>query len=138
LLGVIYEQIIGKTHTELGFPEEQCNEWIRLHQQVYDTNAPVISETMTPIQGGDPQYFEVVLNPIHDDTGAIIGIAGTTRDINARKQAEAKINEQLEELRRWHKITLGREGRILELKGEVNKMLAEAGKLPRYASAVEK
>jgi len=134
IMGLNLEQIIGKTHEELGFPTDQCNEWAKLHQQVYDTNSTVISETKTPIQGGEPQYFEVVLNPIHDDTGAIIGIAGTTRDINARKRAEAKIIEQINELRRWHNATLGREDRILELKREVNKLLAEAGKPPHYAS----
>ena len=136
-LGLKLEQIIGKTHAALGFPQEQCTEWARLHQQVYQTNQTVMAETITPIQGGSPQYFEVVLNPMHDETGAIIGIAGTTRDIHARKLTEAQINEQLEELRRWHEVTLGREERILELKGEVNQLLAEAGKPGRYASAQE-
>lgn len=137
LMGLQLDQILGKTHEELGFPPEQCAEWARLHQQVYDTNSTIISETITPIQGGEPQYFEVVLNPIHDPTGAIIGIAGTTRNINARKQAEAKISEQLNELMRWQNATLGREDRILELKREVNKLLAEAGKPPHYTSVSE-
>jgi hypothetical protein len=104
---------------------------------VYETNSTVISETVTPIQGGEPQYFEVVLNPIHDETGAIIGIAGTTRDINAKKMAEKKIDAQIEELRRWHNITLGREDRILELKREVNQLLLEAGRPLHYASVQE-
>ncbi len=137
MLGLAPEQILGKTHEELGFPNEQCIEWARLHQKVYETNTTVISETVTPIQGGEPQYFEVVLNPIHDETGAIIGIAGTTRDINAKKMAEKKINAQIEELRRWHNITLGREDRILELKREVNRLLMEAGKPLHYASVQE-
>ena len=59
------------------------------------------------------------------------------RFITERKQAEDKMNDQLEELRRWHNITLGREDRILELKREVNKLLAEVGKPPHYPSAVK-
>jgi len=137
MLGLAPEQILGKTHEELGFPNEQCIEWAHLHQKVYETNSTVISETVTPIQGGIPQHFEVVLNPIHDETGAIIGIAGTTRDINAKKMAEKKIDTQIEELRRWHNITLGREDRILELKREVNQLLLEAGKPLHYASVQE-
>lgn len=62
-------------------------------------------------------------------------IVAFLRDISDRKQAENKINEQLEELRRWHNITLGREDRILELKNEINKLLEQTGKPPRYASA---
>lgn len=57
------------------------------------------------------------------------------RDISERKQAEARHAEQLEELRRWHDVTSGREGRILELKHEVNKLLGEAGRPLRYPSA---
>lgn len=137
LLGLKPEQIVGKTHEELGFSPEQCQEWTRLHLQVYQTNKTVIAETITPIQGAPSQYFEVVLNPIHDESGNIIGIAGMTRDINARKKAEAQIAEQLEELRRWHNVTLGRENRIIELKKEVNQLLAEAGQPPRYTSVLE-
>jgi PAS domain S-box-containing protein len=137
LLGLPLDQIIGKTHQELGFPQALCDEWDRLHRQVYQSNTTVISETVTPIQEGQLQYFEVVLNPIHDEAGNIIGIAGTTRDINTRKIAEAKIQEQLEELRRWHNITLGREERILELKREINQLLTEIGKPARYASVLE-
>ena len=62
---------------------------------------------------------------------------GFVQDITERKKSENKINEQLEELRRWHNITMGREDRILQLKKEVNRLLAETGKPARYASAVE-
>jgi PAS domain S-box-containing protein len=138
LLGLSLDQIIGKTHQELGFPQSQCEEWDALHKQVYQTNQTVVAETTTPIQGDQIQYFEVVLNPIHDETGAIVGIAGTTRDINARKQDEKMIQEQLDELKRWHNITLGREDRIIELKREINTLLTDTGKPPRYASVQRK
>jgi hypothetical protein len=83
------------------------------------------------------QYFEIVLNPIHDSAGVMLGIAGTVRNIQARKQAEAQINEQLGELRRWHTVTLGRESRILELKAEINRLLSQLGKPPRFVSVEE-
>jgi hypothetical protein len=75
--------------------------------------------------------------PIRDKAGVVIGLEGTDRDITSRKLADAKINDQLNELRRWQNITLGREDRILQLKSEVNRLLAETGQPPRYASAVE-
>ncbi|HPH97850.1 MAG TPA: PAS domain S-box protein [Anaerolineaceae bacterium] len=61
-------------------------------------------------------------------------LEGACIDITARKEAEKKVLEQLDELRRWHNITLGRENRILELKNEVNELLLAAGKPLRYAS----
>lgn len=48
------------------------------------------------------------------------------------KRADEEIREQLCELRRWHEATLGREDRILELKGEVNELLARLKLPPRY------
>ena len=48
---------------------------------------------------------------------------------------EANLAGQLEELRRWHDTTLGRELRILDLKHEVKELLGQAGQPPRYTSA---
>ncbi len=99
LLGLRAEQVLGKTHEELGFPPEQCAEWARLHQRVYETDATVVAETETPIPSGGRQYFEVVLNPMYDECGHIIGIAGTTRDINERKRSERILQESEGRLR---------------------------------------
>lgn len=49
-----------------------------------------------------------------------------------RKIADEEIRNQLRELQRWHDATVGREDRILELKGEVNKLLAQLNLPPRY------
>ena len=54
-------------------------------------------------------------------------------DLTARKQAEQKILAQLDELRRWQDVMLGREGRVLELKAEVNALLAAQDRPDRYA-----
>ncbi|MEI7989408.1 MAG: PAS domain S-box protein [Chloroflexota bacterium] len=68
--------------------------------------------------------------------GDDIIIEGLALDITDRKAIETQIQEQLEELNRWYGATLGREERILELKKEVNHLLTEAGKSPRYASVL--
>lgn len=59
----------------------------------------------------------------------------SVRDLTDMKRAEASVADQLAELRRWHDATLGRERRVLELKQEVNELLAAAGQPPRYDSA---
>ncbi|MCL4818211.1 MAG: response regulator [Vicinamibacteria bacterium] len=55
-------------------------------------------------------------------------------DVAERRRAESRVAEQLSELQRWHRATVGRESRVLELKSEVNALLAELGRPPRYAS----
>jgi PAS domain S-box-containing protein len=87
-MGLAPDQMIGKTHEELGFPAEQCTEWDKLHQQVYTTNATVIADTSAPMPDGNIHHYNVILNPIHDNRGTIIGISGITRDITELKRAE--------------------------------------------------
>lgn len=54
----------------------------------------------------------------------------------ASERREATLHDQLGELRRWQQVMLGREGRVLELKQEVNTLLARMGDSPRYASVL--
>ena len=56
------------------------------------------------------------------------------RDIGARKLAEEKNQQQLRELRQWYEATLDREGRVAELKAEVNALDRRLGEPPRYPS----
>ena len=58
-------------------------------------------------------------------------------DITERKRAEAALSLQLDELRRWHAATLGREKRIAELKREVNELAERLGVPPPYAAAAD-
>ncbi|MEI7436403.1 MAG: PAS domain-containing protein [bacterium] len=55
------------------------------------------------------------------------------QDITSHKLEEDEKYRQLDELRRWQTVTLGREGRINELKREVNELAARLGEQPRYA-----
>lgn len=58
----------------------------------------------------------------------------TIMDMTERRQAEETLREQLHELRRWQAVMLDREDRVLDLKREVNALLAEYGLPPRYRS----
>jgi len=58
------------------------------------------------------------------------------QDITERKHAEEKIKKQLDELRRRYDVTLDREGRVMELKQEVNELLKQSGEPLRYESAI--
>jgi PAS domain S-box-containing protein len=55
-------------------------------------------------------------------------------DVTERKHAEETLATHLRELQRWHDATLGREGRMLELKRQVNELLRQTGQPVRYPS----
>ncbi|MCW9089216.1 MAG: PAS domain S-box protein [Gammaproteobacteria bacterium] len=73
--------------------------------------------------------------PVTDDEGAIEGGIVVNLDITEREKARQQLQDQLDELNRWQDATLGREDRVLELKQEINQLLAHIGKPPRYPSA---
>ncbi len=49
-----------------------------------------------------------------------------------RKRAEADLQEKYAELERFHKVTVGRELRMIELKQEVNALLKAGGQAEKY------
>jgi PAS domain S-box-containing protein len=76
--------------------------------------------------------------PVCDGSGNVTSYVGVAQDITERKKAELALADQLEELRRWHQAMLDREGRLLDLKREVNELLKQNGNPPRYPSAEQK
>lgn len=64
-------------------------------------------------------------------------VVASVRDITERKHAEGRFREQFQELQRWQDAMLGREGRILELKREVNELLAKLRQPNRYFDSAD-
>ncbi len=72
-----------------------------------------------------------------EDVDLLRAISRTITGAIERRLAEERLAEQLDELRRWQTVTLGRETRLLGLKREVNELLARSGLPPRYESPGE-
>ncbi|HLZ97639.1 MAG TPA: PAS domain-containing protein [Steroidobacteraceae bacterium] len=85
---------------------------------------------------GQRRWLETQAGPLLDADARVEAAICITRDVTERKRTEAQIRGQLDELQRWRAVTLGREDRVLSLKAEVNALLKEMGKPPRYSSAV--
>ena len=92
---------------------------------------------------GDPIQPHEYRVTCQDGATRILEIGGITLgqellitivDMTERRQAEEKLREQLHELRRWQAVMLDREDRVLDLKREINALLAEQGLGPRYPS----
>jgi len=110
----------------LGMAREQFDRDARGDQSNVQ-NMPMLTKD------GRVLYADLSGSPV--DIGGQRYLLGAFRDASERRRAEAGLAEQLEELRRWHDATLGREQRILELKHEVNALLGQAGQPPHYPSA---
>ena len=87
------KDILGHTFAELGMPDHLTEEIAILKQQVYETNNSIVSELEASFANESLRYFEVTLNPMHNDKGEIIGIGGSARNITKRKEANQALIE---------------------------------------------
>jgi PAS domain S-box-containing protein len=126
--GIPYDQIIGQPYYEV-FPKTHaplpnCRRTLENESEKADKEVPV-----------DGKTYRSHATIIKNEQGGYLYSMHTLEDITERKRVEADLAAQLEELRRWYVVTLGREERVLELKHEVNALLGEVGQPPRYPSA---
>lgn len=63
--------------------------------------------------------------------GKIIGIQAIARDITERKHAEKELQERMTELEKWHKLTIDRELRMIELKKKIEELETQLAHLKK-------
>ncbi|MFC1651094.1 PAS domain S-box protein [Candidatus Latescibacterota bacterium] len=98
-LGVPQDELIGKTHRDLGFPAEKVKEWDDMLQKVKKTNKSLFTESIVQMPDGHIHFYDLTLNPIHDTSGNIMGISGIARDITDSKTAEEALRASEENYR---------------------------------------
>lgn len=127
MLGKPMAELLGKNMDDL-FPAELSKSMIADDMRILTEGKEITVEE--ELNG---RLYTTIKFPIHIE-GKPRYLAGYTIDITERKHAEEKIFRQLEELKRWQEVTLGREDRIRQLKHEVNELLNRAGETTRYPS----
>jgi len=75
---------------------------------------------------------EMVCSLILDEEGKPQYLLSLYHDITKRKKAEEELLAKINELEAFYRATLGREGRVIELKQEVNDLLELLGKNKKY------
>jgi PAS domain S-box-containing protein len=129
MTGIASENMVGKTMSELFAPEFAA--------KITADDWAVVSrgEVVTLEETLNGRTYSTIKFPIVQSGKSLL--AGYTIDITERKRADERLRSQLDELRRWQQVMLGREERILAMKQEVNALLAEQGQPPRYPSVVD-
>jgi PAS domain S-box-containing protein len=110
--------------------------------QAKDAVLKAIEEVMEKGQGSveasllakDGRQVSFFLTGARFEAHGQLYLMGTGIDITDRKQAQEQIEQQLDELRRWQAVMLGREDRTMAVKREVNELLCRLGEPIRYPS----
>lgn len=83
----------GKKWMDLGYEQWHADMHDRELDQVINTRAPIRGEIpFTGTQG--TRVYDYIFAPVLDAAGEVVAVAGTTRDITDRQQAEQSIREQ--------------------------------------------
>jgi len=98
LLGITLDEIIGKNFHDLPYPPELATRLQSQIAQVLETGEPVTDDTMFINPSGKAGYYEYMFNPVFDDEGNVVLVAGSTRDISERKRSEEALRVNSEEL----------------------------------------
>ena len=97
MLGKTWDEAIGKTCLELGYPAWHAAKHDRELTQVLTTGRPVQDEV--PFIGTHGlRIYDYIFVPVFGANGEIEAIAGTTRDVTERKHMEQELQSRAEEL----------------------------------------
>ncbi len=133
LIGKSKEEVIGKKCYEIIHgkekPVEDCP-----HLKSLKTKKV---ESLDRFEKGVECYFSIKSSPIFDEHGEIVRFVDLLRDITEHKRVEQELKQKHEERRKFNTLAVGREWKMIELKEEINALLQELGKEPRYRIAGE-
>ncbi|AKB27193.1 sensory transduction histidine kinase [Methanosarcina siciliae T4/M] len=122
------EEIIGKTHTELGMNPEKVKFLEEHHENVFSTGKPETAEFQHTSPRGKEYYFNTRIVPEFAG-GEVTSVLAISRDITYAKEAESRLkeaHENLEKLVEERTIQLEKAYNLLK---ESEKGLAEAQKM---------
>jgi PAS domain S-box-containing protein len=92
LWGLDLAQAVGRDFTELGYPPELAARLQRQIMEVVETGGRVTDETSYTSPAGREGFYEYIFVPILASDGCTVeSVAGSTRDISARKETERQL-----------------------------------------------
>jgi PAS domain S-box-containing protein len=122
--------IIGLSHYEL-FPEIS-GRWKDIHRRCLDGATEKCSEDVFPRADGSTEWIRWEVRPWHDAQDAVGGLIIFSEVITERKQAEEAKAKHTQELETFHRLSVGRELRMVELKEQINALSIRTGHAPPY------
>jgi PAS domain S-box-containing protein len=122
------EEIIGKTHSELGMDPELVKFWREHSENVFITGKPKTMEFRYTSPLGKEYYFNTRIVPefVNDDVNSVLAIS---RDITDIKETETKLKETLDNLENLVKERTAELEKAYKSLKESERSLAEAQKM---------
>ena len=136
LTGWRQEEVIGKNWFELFLPPEISDLKDAFFAKLL-ANQPEARHHENEIltRSGERRLICWNNSVLQSPVGDVIGIASIGEDITERKKAEEVVRQRAAELERFHRLSVGRELQMIELKKQINDLAKQAGQEPPYELA---
>ena len=89
--------IIGKTQREIGFSEQQANEWGSYHQKAIRKNEDTVFATSAVMADNKLHFYKVLLRPFHNENENVIGLGTISRDITDQQNTRDALDDSRKE-----------------------------------------
>ncbi|WP_372754884.1 PAS domain S-box protein, partial [Labilibaculum sp.] len=127
LIGIKPEEMIGKTHADLGFPKEKCELWEQEIDYAFKSKKQHSLDFSIALNG-DLRYFEWQLIPELNAKGECETLLAIARDITDRKESEESLTESISTKNKFFSIVAH------DLKNPFNALLPIAKNLAQNCS----
>jgi PAS domain S-box-containing protein len=134
ITGYAADELLRMRFSEITHPDDRQADCEAFQQVVRGEVPDYHIEKRYLRKDGTEVWVNVNMSLMRDAAGQPVRTMTTVEDITARRQAEVLLAQQLDELRRWQAVTLGREGRVGALKREVNALAVRLGQPPPYGT----
>ncbi len=89
--------IVGKTQREIGFSEQQANEWGAFHAKAILKNEDTVFATSAVMADNKLHFYKVLLRPFHDENENVIGLGTISRDITDQQNTRDALDDSRKE-----------------------------------------
>jgi PAS domain S-box-containing protein len=134
ITGYSADELLRMRFSEITHPDDRLADWEAFQQVVRGEVPDYRIEKRYLRKDGTEVWVNVNMSLMRDAGGQPVRTMTTIEDITARRRAEVMLAQQMDELRRWQAVMLGREGRVGALKREVNALAVRLGQPPPYGT----
>jgi PAS domain S-box-containing protein len=132
LIGMSFDEIIGPKNKEEEEEGIELEKWLK-----EAAGSDGSSETTYRAKDGREIPVSFSSSVMTDEEGRLQGIVCDAEDITERKKREEEIRKYMAELEQFNRLAVDRELKMIALKKEINALLEDQGKEPRYEIAGE-